>query len=230
MTEAAGEAAGEELRLEAVEGRAAGFMLVVDERLVFGRQSEGPGKLADDPELSRHHAEIELTPNGQFTLKDLSSTNGTFLNGTRLKAAVILSVGDQIEVGGTKLVVRSAPAATPPGQAPQAPVPDVDVRAATVTVDVPPAMREATPPEPPEPPVPPAADAAPGDGPERAPETAPETEPDTKPQPVASEPPLLVSLTVDFEHEAAELAVQGSGEPIRLALDHGQWRIADGGA
>jgi pSer/pThr/pTyr-binding forkhead associated (FHA) protein len=114
-----------ELRLEAAAGRARGFSFVVDERLVIGRSSEGPGRLADDPELSRHHAEIVRAPNGEFTIKDLSSTNGTFVNGTRLNTPAVLTVGDEIEIGATKLVVRSAPVASAPAQ------PEVDVRAAT---------------------------------------------------------------------------------------------------
>ena len=131
MTSAAGQ-----LQLEAVAGNATGFMIVVDERMVIGRQSEGPGKLADDPELSRHHAEIERDEDGQFTIKDLASTNGTFVNGKQLEAPVLLALGDEIEVGGTKLVVRAVPAPAPP---------DVDVRARTVTVGDPPAEPEPKP-------------------------------------------------------------------------------------
>jgi pSer/pThr/pTyr-binding forkhead associated (FHA) protein len=202
VTDAAGGGAGE-LRLEVVAGNATGFTIMVDERLVIGRRSDEPGKLADDPELSRHHAEIVRVANGQFTIKDLSSTNGTFVNGTQLKAPVLLALDDEIEVGETKLVVRSVPAealAPPPG-----PPPAVDVRAPTVTVDVPPAMVE--PAEVPEP-------------------SLPVEEPPREPEPK----PLLVRLTVDFEAEAAQLAVESGDEPIRLELADGQWRVADGGA
>jgi predicted component of type VI protein secretion system len=137
-----------DLRLEVVAGNATGFTIVVDDRLVIGRQSEGPGKLADDPELSRHHAEIERQPTGEFTIKDLASTNGTFVNGAPVDAPFALAVGDEVEVGATRLVVRSVPAAA------AAPPPDVDVRAHTVLVDGPPAAPEPEPPPPP-PPAPP---------------------------------------------------------------------------
>jgi pSer/pThr/pTyr-binding forkhead associated (FHA) protein len=115
-----------ELRLEVAAGRAQGFILAVDERLVFGRDSEGPGRLADDPELSRQHAEIVRAPNSEFMIKDLSSTNGTFVNGTRLNTPAVLTAGDEIEVGATKLVVRWAPVAAAQAR------PEVDVRAATM--------------------------------------------------------------------------------------------------
>jgi pSer/pThr/pTyr-binding forkhead associated (FHA) protein len=191
-----------ELRLEVVAGNATGFTIAVDERLVIGRQSEGPGKLADDPELSRHHAEIARVANGQFTIKDLSSTNGTFVNGTKLKAPVLLALDDEIQVGETRLVVRSVPAeAHPPARSPA-----VDVRAPTVTHGVPPALGE------------PAEEA-----PEPEP-SVPVDEPPHEPEPK----PLVVRLSVDFEAEAARLAAESGGEPVLLELADGQWRVADG--
>ena len=130
-----------ELRLEVTAGKATGFDLVVDDRLVIGRNSQGPGKLADDPELSRDHAEIARTPSGEYTIRDLSSTNGTFVNGAQLTTAAVLTAGDQVEVGATTLVVRSAPAVA------QQPPPNVDVRAETMT-----GGRVPPPPPPPAPP------------------------------------------------------------------------------
>jgi hypothetical protein len=41
---------------------------------------------------------------------------------------------------------------------------------------------------------------------------------------------VIVRLTVDFDAEAAKLAVESGGEPVRLELADGQWRVADGGA
>ena len=129
-----------QLRLEVTAGKATGFGLVVEDRLVIGRNSPGPGRLADDPELSRDHAEIARAPSGEYTIRDLSSTNGTHLNGAKLTTAAVLSVGDQVEVGATTLVVRDAPAAAPTAAV------DVDVRAETMT-----GGRVPPPPPPPEP-------------------------------------------------------------------------------
>src|SRR5580693_2329756 len=97
-----------QLRLEVIGGPATGLTIVVTDRLVIGRNSLDAGNLANDPELSRHHAEIERLPSGEFTINDLSSMNGTFLNGLRLTAAAVLSPGDEVEAGGSKLIVRSA--------------------------------------------------------------------------------------------------------------------------
>jgi pSer/pThr/pTyr-binding forkhead associated (FHA) protein len=130
------------LQLEVVAGNAAGTTIDIQERLVFGRQTEGSGQLAEDPELSRHHAEVTRRPSGEYQLEDLSSTNGTCVNGTRLTEPTVLSLGDTIELGTTKLVVRALLAAAAPAPA------TVDVRAATSITDVPAAVREAASPTP----------------------------------------------------------------------------------
>lgn len=57
-----------------------------------------------DPSISRHHAQIRLT-NGQFSLHDLDSTNGTFLNGKRITEAP-LKDGAQIAMGKVALKFR----------------------------------------------------------------------------------------------------------------------------
>lgn len=49
-------------------------------------------------EISRHHAELRLTPAG-VVLKDLGSANGTFVNNKRIKAEVPLGAGDHVVVG-----------------------------------------------------------------------------------------------------------------------------------
>jgi hypothetical protein len=50
-------------------------------------------------DASRRHAEITGGPNG-FTLTDLGSTNGTYVNGDRVREH-LLQPGDQIEIGAS---------------------------------------------------------------------------------------------------------------------------------
>ncbi len=45
--------------------------------------------------VSRYHAKINVSPNGVY-VEDLHSTNGTFVNGHKIKGRVRLSVGDEI--------------------------------------------------------------------------------------------------------------------------------------
>jgi len=59
-----------------------------------------------DPEASRRHAQLE-TQNGTVFLRDLESSNGTFVNGRKLESTIELREGDEVDVGTTRLIVES---------------------------------------------------------------------------------------------------------------------------
>ena len=59
----------------------------------------------DDPEASAIHASLEPL-NGSWTVRDLSSRNGTFVNGERILTERPLRRGDEIRVGRSRLVFR----------------------------------------------------------------------------------------------------------------------------
>ena len=133
--------AGGELRLEAVSGNATGFTIVVDERLVIGRQSEGPGKLRPRPGALAPPRRDR--PGRERTVHDHRPRfDERHVRERRAPRAypAQLALGDEIGIGGTKLVVRAVPAAVP-GAAAEA----VDVRAATVIADDPPPEPEPEP-------------------------------------------------------------------------------------
>lgn len=54
--------------------------------------------------VSRHHARVRVSEE-TVTVEDLGSTNGTRVNDRRLTGAVQLAPGDQIEIGGERLVL-----------------------------------------------------------------------------------------------------------------------------
>jgi pSer/pThr/pTyr-binding forkhead associated (FHA) protein len=87
--------------------------ILVEDELLFGRNAEGPGRLADDDEISRAHARVTLDRSGFCAIEDLGSTNGTFVNGRRIATPTTLTPGDAIELGATTLVVRDVPGPTP---------------------------------------------------------------------------------------------------------------------
>jgi DNA-binding NtrC family response regulator len=62
-----------------------------------------------DPQVSRRHAELAVTPDG-IRIKDLGSTNGTWFQGTRV-GEVVVSTGSTVQFGATP--VRIAAADTP---------------------------------------------------------------------------------------------------------------------
>ena len=72
--------------------------------LVIGRTGEADVVLAD-PEASRRHARLE-SERGIVYVRDLESSNGTFLNGRRVREAIEVRKGDEIDVGTTRLVVE----------------------------------------------------------------------------------------------------------------------------
>lgn len=59
-----------------------------------------------DAEVSRRHARFE-SHEGFVYVEDLRSSNGTFLNGRRVTEAIEIRAGDEIDVGTTRIVVRS---------------------------------------------------------------------------------------------------------------------------
>ena len=92
--------------------------------LVLGRSGTPEGRLGEDTALSRQHAVIVHSDRGELVVSDLGSTNGTFLNGSRVEDSRLVRPGDIIELGNTKLQALghspgSSPAAagTTPGGA-----------------------------------------------------------------------------------------------------------------
>ena len=74
---------------------------------VLGRDNTAD-VILDDPGISRRHTEIRVTSDGPHlvaSIRDLGSTNGTFVNGERI-ASQHLANGDRISVGRTSLTYR----------------------------------------------------------------------------------------------------------------------------
>ncbi|NDJ55002.1 MAG: FHA domain-containing protein [Chloroflexi bacterium] len=68
----------------------------------------------NDPECSRHHSRLIRTPNG-YTIEDLRSTNGTFVNRQRISGAYQLTNGDLIGLGETVTLMYEVVGADPYG-------------------------------------------------------------------------------------------------------------------
>ena len=93
--------------------------LIVEGRIVqlangentIGRSVECTVRL-DSTDVSRRHARIVIA-NEAATLEDLGSTNGTFVNGTRVTAPVPLTDGMVVTFGSMETVFRSSPEEPP---------------------------------------------------------------------------------------------------------------------
>lgn len=87
--------------------------------LTIGRDAANQLCLAQEPGLSRHHAELRPSAAGQWLVCDLGSSNGTFVEGERLNGCRLLAPGDRIRLGRRGpwlqflLVEPAAPPAAP---------------------------------------------------------------------------------------------------------------------
>jgi pSer/pThr/pTyr-binding forkhead associated (FHA) protein len=76
------------------------------DRVTIGRVDTNDVSLPADEEASRLHAVIERLAGG-WCVRDLSSRNGTFVNGERVAGDRPLRAGDEVRVGRTRLVLRA---------------------------------------------------------------------------------------------------------------------------
>jgi DNA-binding winged helix-turn-helix (wHTH) protein len=84
-----------------VEGRPIPLMEGVN---VIGRAPDATIQL-DSPGISRYHARI-VVAQGEATLEDVGSKNGTQLNARRITTATPLADGDEIRIGAVALIFR----------------------------------------------------------------------------------------------------------------------------
>lgn len=90
------------ITLTAISGAASGKTLTLEKpHVILGRQGGGADFEVDDAEVSRWHCALEVK-DGTIWLKDLESTNGTYYDNERTRAAML---GDGIEfrIGSTIL-------------------------------------------------------------------------------------------------------------------------------
>ena len=87
------------------------FNAAVIKEIPFDKASLAVGRKADNdividnPAISGHHCRISVQ-GGTYFVEDLDSTNGTFVNGSRVAGAQRLGAGDVLRVGETDLVVE----------------------------------------------------------------------------------------------------------------------------
>jgi len=122
------------------------FPLKMDREIIIGRSSDLDMVLVEDM-VSRKHAKIS-THGGQVIIQDLGSTNGTFVNGEKIKR-VRLREGDRILIGTSIIKLVTADAASmeasvpgpdgivppPPPQPPLAPRRTMSARSMAGTID-----------------------------------------------------------------------------------------------
>lgn len=94
-----------------IQGRDQGRKFeLADDVLRLGRDSNNL-LTVNDREVSRSHAEIKRIQDDQFEIRDLKSSNGTFVNNQPIETHQLVN-GDRIRVGRTTLIFTSSPVVT----------------------------------------------------------------------------------------------------------------------
>jgi pSer/pThr/pTyr-binding forkhead associated (FHA) protein len=81
------------------------YLVKADVPILIGRSPEADINISYDDYCSRKHASIRIL-NNKFVIEDLNSTNGTYVNGKKIEGEWMLSDGDIITFGQTKIVLR----------------------------------------------------------------------------------------------------------------------------
>ncbi len=80
---------------------APGTVFALDAVTTLGRDL-GSSVVLDDPYASTNHAALTYRGRGWY-VEDLGSTNGTYVNRTRVDGVAAISYGDEIQVGDVRL-------------------------------------------------------------------------------------------------------------------------------
>jgi serine phosphatase RsbU (regulator of sigma subunit)/pSer/pThr/pTyr-binding forkhead associated (FHA) protein len=103
-----------ELLIQCPDGQMKNVPLTPGSRLAIGRSSAAELCFPEDAGLSRQHFAFE--PDGDdWTVQDLGSKNGTFVNNIPLKARLILRPGDRITAGHLVILYSPEDASSPKG-------------------------------------------------------------------------------------------------------------------
>ena len=74
--------------------------------MTIGREMSCNIPLTNDQTISRNHAEVLCSPDGSYTVTDKGSSNGTFVNSTRVTGSAQLAAGDTLVVGAQRFRVE----------------------------------------------------------------------------------------------------------------------------
>ncbi|MEU2431994.1 MULTISPECIES: FHA domain-containing protein [unclassified Streptomyces] len=88
-------------------GPNSGSRFLLDGELTTAGRHPQSDIFLDDVTVSRRHVEFRRSPDGRFTVTDVGSLNGTYVNREPIDSAV-LSNGDEVQIGKYRLVFYSS--------------------------------------------------------------------------------------------------------------------------
>lgn len=79
----------------------------LNQKLVYIGRASSFGRFDQDTEISRKHLLVKLNDQGEVFIEDQGSTNGSFLNGRKIKGMHLVQEKDVITVGTTQLRIAA---------------------------------------------------------------------------------------------------------------------------
>lgn len=89
--------------------------------ITIGRDPANDIVISTDPSVSRRHAQLQKS-GAVWKVFDLGSSNGTFVNGLRVRNGSVVQPGDRLQLGQTTLTLTYSTNATPAGLATMRPL------------------------------------------------------------------------------------------------------------
>lgn len=98
-----------------------------DRAMSIGRAPANDVVIAEDSEVSRVHAVVQSLSGG-WCVRDVTSRNGTFVNGERIRGERPIHDGDEVRIGRTRIVIRQTGEGDVFATSTAAPVPELTRR------------------------------------------------------------------------------------------------------
>ena len=92
-------------------GPNAGSRFLLDEDVTTAGRHPDSDIFLDDVTVSRRHVDFRREPNGGFSVHDVGSLNGTYVNRQRIDSAV-LAGSDEVQIGKFRLVYLTSDSAS----------------------------------------------------------------------------------------------------------------------
>lgn len=93
-------------KLVITEGPRTGHTLRLDRREITIGRSADSDLIVDDEYASTHHAKLVLI-NNDWLVQDLNSTNGTYLDGSRVGTPAVIKLNTPVRIGKTSFELRA---------------------------------------------------------------------------------------------------------------------------
>jgi len=120
--------------LEVCKPSGSELVVLAEQRVTVGKDPSNAVVLGHDPTVSRLHAVFE-NYGSSWSVRDLGSRNGTYVNGVRILLERVLRPGDELRLGNSRLIYRGEqPTGTAIETLTAQPAPDVTRRERDVLV------------------------------------------------------------------------------------------------